>query len=373
MSSLAIKHAPRTWSELMHQPTTVKLCKEWIEKNEFPNLVFFSGTPGIGKTSAAILLCRAIHCLNRKAGESEACGECDVCQRDPRDMGLGSNIVWVQPGTTTSMAKQIEQALEEANTPPYGFNEDHRDWKIIVFDELQSIQAHLQKLLYFPDLARSGHNRVIFIALTMSEESLKPVDLDAFKSRGSYIKLRTPTDTQVFGLLRKQFPQAPVESLNLIAKYSKGNIRSAYNVLEKCKTITQNLDPSFVSVELQFVDRSLRQKIWYLLENASNNNAQAIAYFSAFNELWQSISTYVDEKALLEQLIEDIVASFERCPTENKHRAMILLMQQQTSQSPIRLDQFLKILSGQKLIDFDIFLDQDKSLEESLLGTDDLT
>jgi DNA polymerase III gamma/tau subunit len=366
MSSLAIKNTPRNWDDILNQPAAVKLARLWLETNDFPNLIFLSGSPGIGKTSIASMICNSIHCLNRKEGESQPCGTCEICLRDPRNAGTGSNVIWVQPGTTQSMAKQIELALSEANSQPYGFNEDHRDWKVIVFDELQSIQAHLQKLLYFPDLARTGHNRVVFIAVTMSEESLKPVDLDAFKSRGSYIKLKTPTENQVFIILRSKYPNYPTESLSLIAKFARGNIRSAYNTLERCVSVNSNLDPSFVSVELQFVDRELRKKIWRLLENASNKNSDSINCFKQLNVLWESISTYVDERMLAEQMVEDLIASYEVFPNEVKRNALTLLMNQVSSSTPVRLNQFLKILSGEHLIEDQVFTDQQPSLEERI-------
>lgn len=366
MGSLALKLDPKTWEDFYFQDPAVRDAKHWIEKEDYPNLIFISGPPGVGKTRFAKLLVQTVHCLNRKPGEFRNCGHCEVCKKDPRDSSATSNVVWVQAGTGEQMAKMVRTALQEANEPPYAA-EEHRWYKFIVFDELQTLKQHLDKLLFYPDLQRTDTNRIIFIGITMNISALDDVDLEAFKSRASYLNFQRLSHSQIYKILQDKFPKAPVESLRMIATESNGNIRAAYNRLEDCFRYSENLNPVEVSIRLQFCDARLRKKLWQLTEKAVFGAAGAFV-FKELREFWESLEHYVSEEKLLTQLIEDLCRSFELNPTETKQQALSLFIRQQSSEVPLKLSQFMKVFTGQSLIDYELFDQYEPTVPEVIAG-----
>ena len=76
---LARRWRPRHFSELVGQPHVVRTLQNSLLKDRIAHAYLFSGPRGIGKTTTARLLARALNCRNMK--QAEPCGECDSCSR----------------------------------------------------------------------------------------------------------------------------------------------------------------------------------------------------------------------------------------------------------------------------------------------------
>jgi len=354
MPSLANLREPSSWDEFYFQDHMRADALHWLTEDKLPNLIFISGRPGVGKTAWAKLFIKSLLCLNRKPGDFQPCNDCAICNHDPRDAGAASNIIWVQAGKEERMADQVNLALEEANSTPYGYR-DFADYKVIVFDEVQTLATiQLQKLLYFPDLGdRMTANRVVFIAITMNEEKVDPVIREALRSRGAYLRMRKVSQAQVVEYLAKYCPDAPAESLRLIAKFSKGNLREANNRLEDCIRRDPSLNHFSVSLQLEFMDSTARKKLWELLEAC---HAQNVRGYAVFREFWtEHVEPRVDSHVLIQQMVEDVQHSMDFGATQMQHIALTLMFQYFTSPSPLRVEQVMRLLMGFKIINPKIF------------------
>ena len=82
----ARKWRPQKFSELIGQEHIVRTLRNAIELNKISHAYLFSGTRGVGKTTTARILAKAINCA--KGPIPEPCDECNFCQ----EITLGNSI-----------------------------------------------------------------------------------------------------------------------------------------------------------------------------------------------------------------------------------------------------------------------------------------
>ena len=74
----ARKWRPKTFDDVVGQEHITNTLKKAIEKNRVAHAYIFSGTRGVGKTTTARILARALNC--EKGPTPEPCGECTNCK-----------------------------------------------------------------------------------------------------------------------------------------------------------------------------------------------------------------------------------------------------------------------------------------------------
>ena len=91
---LARKWRPLRFDDLLGQSHVSRTLANAITRNRVAHAFLFTGVRGVGKTSAARILARALTC--REGPTPEPCGRCDACAREGA-RGSGS---WTGPGST---------------------------------------------------------------------------------------------------------------------------------------------------------------------------------------------------------------------------------------------------------------------------------
>ncbi|EKQ70440.1 DNA polymerase III, gamma/tau subunit [Leptolyngbyaceae cyanobacterium JSC-12] len=345
MKQLTIEKDPQNWDEFWYHEKEVKRLRGFLEndKDKMPYAIVLSGFTGTGKTTAARLFIKALFCENRKAGESQPCGECRTCKSDPRTSTSLNNVTWVQRGQDETLANQFKKALQEANQPPYGMDEDHRHYKVIVFDELQSIpKDRLQDLLFYPEVPTiTERSRVIFIFLTMAEENIKEGVFKPLRDRARYFRFRKLSETEIFQYLKKQEPYAPDESLEIIAHYADGSIRGALSALDDCLEVDSHLSVENVAETLYYVSAATRLRIWKMIQEYD---------YKGLHTFWQQNIYHFDEQKLVIQMMRDLDLAMVKRPTADQLRAHSLLYHHVCTSRKVRVLDTLKLLIGLDLI-----------------------
>ncbi|MDR3156032.1 MAG: DNA polymerase III subunit gamma/tau [Holosporaceae bacterium] len=73
---LATKYRPQKFSQVVGQDISVRILAQGILKNRLGSAMLFAGTRGVGKTTIARILAKALRCAQRNP---EPCGKCDSC------------------------------------------------------------------------------------------------------------------------------------------------------------------------------------------------------------------------------------------------------------------------------------------------------
>src|SRR5207248_10402841 len=76
--ALARKYRPQSFHDIVGQETTVRTLQNAIEQNRIHHAYLFSGVRGIGKTTAARILAKALNCVKAPAAEPD--NECTICR-----------------------------------------------------------------------------------------------------------------------------------------------------------------------------------------------------------------------------------------------------------------------------------------------------
>src|ERR1022692_374293 len=75
---LARRYRPQQFSDLVGQEAVAQALTNAIESNRVAHAYLFTGARGVGKTSAARILAKALNCV--KGPTATPCDQCEICQ-----------------------------------------------------------------------------------------------------------------------------------------------------------------------------------------------------------------------------------------------------------------------------------------------------
>lgn len=342
--NLAVRKDPVSLDQVYYHDSVKNLLKKFIRENQHPNLLVLAGPTGTGKGSLVRAYIRTLHCQQRQPGETTACGRCSSCRIDPRVAPLQEDIIWIQRGKDVeggSIKAKVDRALEEATRPTYRQDEPHRDYKVIVIDELQLVPRDVASSLLYSVELKELPPWVIFIAITMSPEVIDPGILQALGDRGTLKTLMPLTEEQLVAYLIREFPQTPLESARYIAQACRGSIRGALSKYAECEAEDPSLSPVSVANTLHFADSATRRRFWESLESGN--------YQDVYSQ-WQRLSSYVSSDRLVQQLERDIEASILQKPSTDQLLALNFIFQYLCANRQVSAWQLIRQLLNLRLV-----------------------
>lgn len=362
---------PKTIDDIKGQKVPVQIIKTFLETNNHPYSLFVSGPSGSGKGVLVSNYIRALHCENRKPGEYTACGKCAQCKLDPKTKDVYNDVVWVQAGKNDeTINSQFKEALKQADLPPRVASplEDHRYYKVIVFDELQGIPVNIIQNLLFKsettDIVERNH--IIFIMITMSELSIEQKDpalAQALRDRSFYIRMNEPSREELNSFLLEKFEIKDAEIRDVLVDAAQGSYRGVIRCYEQVKPYI-HLGADVCSDIVYVASPSRRKKLWAALMSKTQNPWPKIKDMmdkidktkaSSLKKVWEDTHMKnIDGTTLVKQLLSDMDKSEEMGhPVDPSLQK--LLIDYLLSGRHITVWHLLKQLKGKELITLDIF------------------
>jgi len=224
--SLALKWRPRTFDEIVGQRQVSETLKNAIAQGRIAQAYLFCGPRGVGKTSTARILARAINCV--KGPTPEPCGRCAFC----RAISAGSDMDVVEiDGASNNKVDDVRELREQVNFTPFAAR-----YKVYIIDEVHMLSTGafnaLLKTLEEPP------ERVKFVFAT-TEPHRVPATI---KSRCQVCVFSQITEAEIVARLETIVEHEPSIAivpeekravLETIGHYAEGSMRDALVALDQ--------------------------------------------------------------------------------------------------------------------------------------------
>src|SRR5262245_39559774 len=131
--ALARKWRPQKFEDVIGQRGVVDTLKNAIATGRLAQSFIFSGPRGVGKTTTARILARALNCVNGPT--AEPCGKCDACLEIAE--GRDVDVLEIDGATYTGVDKVREVIVE-----PLGMAPMRDRFKIFIIDEVHRLSKN---------------------------------------------------------------------------------------------------------------------------------------------------------------------------------------------------------------------------------------
>jgi len=218
---LAVKWRPRRFQDLVGQQHVVRALVNSLEQDKLHHAYLFTGTRGVGKTTVARILAKALNC--EQGVVAEPCGVCDACTAI--DQGRFVDLLEVDAASRTKVDDTRELLDNVQYAPTRG------RYKVYLIDEVHMLSNHsfnaLLKTLEEPP------PHVKFLLATTDPQKLPITVL----SRCLQFNLKRLTVAQIQAQLEKicaaEGIEAEPEGLKALAKAADGSMRDALSMLDQ--------------------------------------------------------------------------------------------------------------------------------------------
>ncbi|MBL7141846.1 DNA polymerase III subunit gamma/tau [Patescibacteria group bacterium] len=122
------KYRPQTFSEVIGQDNIVRILENEIKANKVAHAYLFTGPRGLGKTTVARLIAKAVNCQKRKKDQSEPCNQCPPCLDVIRGRFL--DLIELDAASQTGVDNVRENIIAYSRIPP-----TIGEYKVFVIDE----------------------------------------------------------------------------------------------------------------------------------------------------------------------------------------------------------------------------------------------
>jgi DNA polymerase-3 subunit gamma/tau len=113
--ALALKYRPQAFSDLIGQDHVSVVLSRALESGRIAHAYLFTGARGVGKTTTARILAKALNCERRASGKSqgaEPCNECTPCREITS--GVSLDVVEIDGASNRGIADVQDAARERA-------------------------------------------------------------------------------------------------------------------------------------------------------------------------------------------------------------------------------------------------------------------
>jgi DNA polymerase III subunit gamma/tau len=256
---IARKWRPQTFSDLVGQSHVTSTLANAIKNDRVAHAYIFSGARGVGKTTAARILAKAMNCA--QGPTAEPCGECDSC----KEIAAGTSLDVIEIDAASNRGiDQIRELREMVRYAPAASRS-----KVVLLDEAHMLTSEASNALL--KTLEEPPDRVIFVMATTEPENLA----DTIRSRSQHFHFRALTFAEITGRLEeiaaKENLKIEPGALAVIARMAEGSLRDALSLLEQARAYCGDV----------IADKEVRELLGVVPEDSLNELVAAIAECSA--------------------------------------------------------------------------------------------
>jgi DNA polymerase-3 subunit gamma/tau len=219
--ALARKYRPQRFSDIIGQDTIVRTLQNAIESGRIHHAYLFSGVRGIGKTTGARILAKALNCVHGPT--TEPCNECTACIEITEGIALDVREIDAATYTGVDNIRELREATQ--------FQPARDRYRIFIVDEAHMLSTPAWNALL--KILEEPPPHVIFMFATTEAHKVPQTIL----SRVQKFALRKITLDELIGRLDDIAGQEGIQTdrgaLEIIARRGEGSVRDALSLLDQ--------------------------------------------------------------------------------------------------------------------------------------------
>ena len=246
---LARKWRPRGFDDLIGQESIIRVLTNSLEQGKIAHAYLFSGPRGVGKTSTARILAKALNCKNGPT--SAPCGACSFCT----SITDGSSIdVMEIDGASNNSVNDIRDLRERVKYVPSGGR-----YKVYIIDE-----THMLSDAAFNALLKTLEEpppHVVFVLATTAPGKIPATVL----SRCQHLPFRRIPGHKIKERLKNIANTEGISitdpALEMVARAADGSLRDSLTILDQISSFSSDINESEVSDLLGITDFGLLSQL----------------------------------------------------------------------------------------------------------------
>jgi DNA polymerase III subunit gamma/tau len=244
---LARKWRPQRFEDVVGQQHVTTTLRNALTSGRLAQAFVFAGARGVGKTTTARILARALNCVNGQT--ADPCGECEACIEIAQGRDL--DVLEIDAATHTGVDNVRDVIISNLAIAPA------RDrYKVFVIDEVHQLSSSS-----FNALLKSVEEPPPHVVFIMATTELHKIP-DTILSRSQVYEFRTIATHAIAAQLRAIADAEQIDvgddALALIARYAEGSLRDAESAFDQVISFSGNaVGVNDVATVLGLVGRDL--------------------------------------------------------------------------------------------------------------------
>ena len=222
---LALKYRPQTFKELIGQKIIAETIINSIKIDKTPNAYLFTGIRGVGKTTLARIVAKALNCKKgiENISEHDLCENCDDCRAITNSNHI--DVLEMDAASKTGV-DDVRDLIEFSRYGPTSAK-----YKIFIIDEV-----HMLSKQAFNALLKTLEEPPEYLKFIFATTEIKKIPITVV-SRCQRFDLSRIKSSELFDFLKevlvKENKKVSEKALKMIVKISEGSVRDALSLLDR--------------------------------------------------------------------------------------------------------------------------------------------
>ncbi|MEN8141068.1 MAG: DNA polymerase III subunit gamma/tau [Thermodesulfobacteriota bacterium] len=217
---LARKWRPQSFSEVVGQEAVVRILENGLARDRVAHAMIFSGVRGVGKTTLARIMAKALNCEGEGA---RPCNQCNTC----REITAGTAVdIKEIDGASNRGIQEIRELKEDIRFFPVSCR-----FKVVIIDEVHMLTTEAFNALLKTLEEPPAH---VYFMFATTEIHKVPITILSRCQRHELKRVAAPRLLQFFQEIAKvEEVDISTPSLALIAREADGSVRDGLSLLDQ--------------------------------------------------------------------------------------------------------------------------------------------
>jgi len=284
---LARKYRSQTFDDVIGQDPIAQTLKNAIKTGRVAHAYLFTGTRGVGKTTMARILAKALNCLASDAPTTKPCCKCDSCVA----INIGEDIDVIEiDGASNNRVEEVRELRQNAIYRPARCR-----FKIYIIDEVHMLTTSAFNALLKTLEEPPSHVKFIF-ATTEPNKVIATIQSRCQRFDFNNIRPNLIAD-QLKSILKQEKLKYEDDVILPLAKMANGSMRDGLSLLDRL--ISTGAEPLTVKLLEEYLGCPNSEKVCHLI--AKIGDSDAAGTLTATEDL---ITTGLSEVQIVDALID---------------------------------------------------------------------